>query len=72
MLRQFIVRIRQIAVAFVAAAACVGLLSSCGVKGPLKLPPPPASGAGVPAPDAPPAPSAEPAAAPPKPAEPRP
>ena len=46
MLRDFIARIRNVAVAIVAVAA-VGIapLSACGVKGPLKLPPAPATGA---------------------------
>jgi predicted small lipoprotein YifL len=70
MLRDFIARIRMVAVAFVAAALSVAPLSSCGVKGPLKLPPAPAAepasapAVGVPAPDAQPAPSAESPAAP--------
>jgi predicted small lipoprotein YifL len=57
MLRDFIARIRVVAVALVAAAAGFALLASCGVKGPLKLPPASAStpAAGVPAPEAQPA-----------------
>ena len=57
MLRDFIARIRVVAVAFVAVAAGLALLASCGVKGPLKLPPAPASApaTGAPAPEAQPA-----------------
>ena len=61
MLRDFIARIREVAIAFVAAAICVAPLSSCGVKGPLKLPPAPAAAASAEAPSAP---SAEPPATP--------
>jgi len=64
MLRDFIGRIREVAVAVVAAAMCVAPLSSCGVKGPLKLPPAPAAvpSAAAPAPEAQPAPSPAPPA----------
>lgn len=71
MVRHFIARIHEVAVALVAATAWVTLLSSCGVKGPLK-PPAPTVNVSVPAPEAPRAPSTEPAASPPKPPEPRP
>jgi predicted small lipoprotein YifL len=66
MLRDFIARIREVAIAVVAAAMCAAPLSSCGVKGPLKLPPAPAAvpGAAAPAPDAQPAPSTAPSATP--------
>jgi predicted small lipoprotein YifL len=78
MLRDFIARSRIVAVALVAAALILVPLASCGVKGPLKLPPAPAAAptAGVPAPEAQPAqtaPSAESPATPaPKPPETRP
>ena len=50
MLRQFIARFRNVAVVSVAAAALgIATLTACGVKGPLKLPPPTpaATGAGA-------------------------
>jgi predicted small lipoprotein YifL len=72
MLRDFIARFRMVAAAFVAAAVSVAPLGACGVKGPLKLPPP-AAAAGAPAPAAQPAASTEsPAASPPKAQETRP
>ena len=74
MLRQFIARLRNVAVVSVTATTLgVAPLVACGVKGPLKLPPPaPAAvGAGAPSPEArPPAATTDPpAASTPKPAE---
>jgi hypothetical protein len=65
MLRDFITRIRSVATAFaVAAAIGVAPLSACGVKGPLKLPPPPLPAAVAPSSEPPVAPAAPPPAAP--------
>jgi predicted small lipoprotein YifL len=60
MLRQFIARFRNVAVVSVAATTLgIATLTGCGVKGPLKLPPPtPAAtgaGAGATSPATPPA-----------------
>ena len=58
MLRQFIARFRNVAVVSVAATALgIAPLTACGVKGPLKLPPPTpaATGAGASSPATPPA-----------------
>jgi predicted small lipoprotein YifL len=74
MLRQFIARFRNVAVVSVAAATLgIATLTACGVKGPLKLPPPTpaATGAGVSSPETPPAAATteRPAASAPKPPE---
>jgi hypothetical protein len=77
--RDFIARFLSIAIAFAAMTAlCVPLLGGCGVKGPLKLPTPPAPASGT-LPSEPPTapatgkPSAEPSTAPaPQPTEPKP
>lgn len=77
MLRDFNARIRKVAIAVVAAAVCIMPLFACGVKGPLKLPPPAgaaaAAGAGASTPDAQSAPTPEtPATSAPKPPDTRP
>jgi predicted small lipoprotein YifL len=65
MLREFSARIRRAAVGLaVAAAIGVAPLAACGVKGPLKLPPPPSPVAGTPASEPPAAADAAPAATP--------
>jgi len=65
MLREFSARIRRAAIGLaVAAAIGVAPLSACGVKGPLKLPPPPLPAAVVPSSEPPVAPAAPPPAAP--------
>jgi len=65
MLRDFIARIRGVAIGFaVAAAISVTPLSACGVKGPLKPAPTPPSAAVVPSSEPPAAPAAAPTAAP--------
>jgi predicted small lipoprotein YifL len=69
MLRDFSDWFRRAAIGLAMAAAGIAPLTACGVKGPLKLPSPPAAAAGAPASDpaatggtAPPAaPSAQPA-----------
>jgi len=56
MLRQFISRFRNVAVVSVAAAALgAATLTGCGVKGPLKLPPPTPAATGASAPETAPA-----------------
>jgi len=56
MLRQFIVRFRNVAVVSAAAGALgVAALAACGVKGPLKLPEPAPAATGAPSPETPPA-----------------
>jgi predicted small lipoprotein YifL len=48
MLRQFIARFRHVAVVSVAATTLgIAALAACGVKGPLKLPPPTPAAAGA-------------------------
>jgi len=62
MLREFSARIRRAAIGLaVAAAIGVAPLAACGVKGPLKLPPPPAAEAGAPSSEPPAAPAEAPA-----------
>jgi len=65
MLRDFSARIRCAAIGL-AVAVAVGVvpLAACGVKGALKLPPPPATAPGAPSSEAPEASSAAPATAP--------
>jgi predicted small lipoprotein YifL len=61
MLRDFIAKIRRVAIGLaVAAALGVAPLTACGVKGPLKLPPPPSPAAGMPSSEPPAAPTAAP------------
>lgn len=64
MLRDFSARIRRAAIGL-AVAVAVGVvpLAACGVKGALKLPPPPAAAPGAPSSEAPEASSAAPPAA---------
>jgi len=65
MLRDFSAWIRRPAIGLaVAVALGVVPLAACGVKGALKLPPPPAAAPGAPSSDAPEASGAAPAAAP--------
>jgi len=69
MLRDFIVRIRRVAIGFAVAAAIGGVpLSACGVKGPLRLPTPPSPAASAPSTDSTeaPTPTAAPAPQPPE------
>lgn len=75
MLREFIVLLRAVTVSAAAAILGAAMLAACGVKGPLKLPPPQpaATAAGVTAPETKSDGAAEAPAAPaPKPAETRP
>lgn len=56
MLRQFIARFRNVAVVSLAAAILgIATLTACGVKGPLKLPPPTPAATGASSPATPPA-----------------
>jgi predicted small lipoprotein YifL len=65
MVRDFIARIRHVAIgSAVVAAIGVVPLAACGVKGPLKLPSPPSPAAGAPSSDPPEASPAAPTAAP--------
>jgi predicted small lipoprotein YifL len=64
MLRDFSARIRRAAIGLAMAAAGIALLTACGVKGPLKLPSPPAAAPGAPASDPAAAAGAAPPAAP--------